>query len=184
MLDEFSILAHLVNRRVTSKHILSPSNLAVDFGCSLRPSEHIPMLRREVLDAFLRSGAQSRPGLFTSLETPSFLSSDEPYLIHYTSSPPLVPLPEPPAPSLLAPPSTLAINVVVGTDGANSRVARSIIAGTYSSAIAFQEQIRLPKKKMAHYEDLAEMYVGSDISSDFYGWVFPSAITWQSAPAW
>lgn len=26
---------------------------------------------------------------------------------------------------------------------------------------------------MAHYEDLAEMYVGSNVSPDFYGWVFP-----------
>ncbi|KAG1358559.1 putative geranylgeranyl diphosphate reductase, chloroplastic [Cocos nucifera] len=37
MLDEFSIPTHLVDRRVTSMRILSPSNLAVDFGHSLRP---------------------------------------------------------------------------------------------------------------------------------------------------
>ncbi|XP_010904968.1 uncharacterized protein [Elaeis guineensis] len=170
MLDEFSIPAHLVDRRVTGMRILSPSNLAVDFSRSFRPGEHIPMLRREVLDAFLRSRAQSRgahllPGLFTSLEPPSSLSSGEPYLIHYTSSP---------APGTLAgTPSTLAVDVVVGADGANSRVARSVSAGTYSSAIAFQERIRLPPEKMAHYEDLAEIYVGSDVSPDFYGWVFP-----------
>lgn len=26
---------------------------------------------------------------------------------------------------------------------------------------------------MAYYRDLAEMYVGDDVSPDFYGWVFP-----------
>ena len=26
---------------------------------------------------------------------------------------------------------------------------------------------------MAYYMDLAEMYVGDDVSPDFYGWVFP-----------
>jgi geranylgeranyl reductase len=26
---------------------------------------------------------------------------------------------------------------------------------------------------MKYYEDLAEMYVGDDVSPDFYGWVFP-----------
>lgn len=26
---------------------------------------------------------------------------------------------------------------------------------------------------MEYYEDLAEMYVGDDVSPDFYGWVFP-----------
>ncbi|MEM6591767.1 MAG: geranylgeranyl reductase, partial [Cyanobacteria bacterium P01_C01_bin.73] len=39
--------------------------------------------------------------------------------------------------------------------------------------IAFQERVRLPEDKMAYYEDLAEMYVGEDVSPDFYAWVFP-----------
>jgi len=26
---------------------------------------------------------------------------------------------------------------------------------------------------MSYYKDLAEMYVGDDVSPDFYGWVFP-----------
>lgn len=26
---------------------------------------------------------------------------------------------------------------------------------------------------MMYYEDLAEMYVGDDVSPDLYGWVFP-----------
>jgi geranylgeranyl reductase len=40
-------------------------------------------------------------------------------------------------------------------------------------AIAFQERIKLPPEEMAYYEDLAEMYVGTDVSPDFYAWVFP-----------
>ena len=36
-----------------------------------------------------------------------------------------------------------------------------------------QERIRIPDDKMAYYTDLAEMYVGDDVSPDFYGWVFP-----------
>ena len=46
-------------------------------------------------------------------------------------------------------------------------------AGDYKVAIAFQERIKLPKEEMSYYEDLAEMYVGTDVSPDFYGWVFP-----------
>ena len=46
-------------------------------------------------------------------------------------------------------------------------------AGDYKVAIAFQERIKLPKEEMGYYEDLAEMYVGTDVSPDFYGWVFP-----------
>jgi geranylgeranyl reductase len=68
---------------------------------------------------------------------------------------------------------TLQVDLVIGADGANSRVAKAIDAGDYNYAIAFQERIRIPEDKMAYYEDLAEMYVGDDVSPDFYAWVFP-----------
>ena len=61
----------------------------------------------------------------------------------------------------------------MGADGANSKVAKAIAAGDYNCAIAFQERIRLPAEQMRYYEDLAEMYVGDDVSTDFYAWVFP-----------
>lgn len=168
MLEEFSIPSSLVDRRVTRMRIVSPSNLSVDFGKTLRPHEHIPMLRREVLDSFLRSRAESKgarllSGLVTGLTLPS--SPDEPYTINYVSSPA--------GNSIAGTPRSLQVDVVVGADGANSRVAKAIDAGSYTSAIAFQERIRLPPSKMDHYEDLAEMYVGGDVSPDFYGWVFP-----------
>lgn len=63
--------------------------------------------------------------------------------------------------------------VVVGADGANSRVAKDIDAGDYEYAIAFQERMRIPDGKMDYYKDRAEMYVGDDVSPDFYAWVFP-----------
>ncbi|PKU66471.1 Geranylgeranyl diphosphate reductase, chloroplastic [Dendrobium catenatum] len=250
MLDEFSIPEELIDRRVTRMRIISPSNLHADFGKTLRPGEHIPMLRREVLDAFLRRRAESNgtrliAGLFTALESPS--SAKEPYIVHYVKDGSI---------------NTMAVDVVIGADGANSRVAKAIDAGPYAQAIAFQqprspsrdsqarlwtaerswcglnagsahfaevagrrvrldaevtgrqvrldmscgtsgsaetptdecrlvrlecwkresrgrirystaERIRLPPTKMERYADLAEMYVGGDVSPDFYGWVFP-----------
>lgn len=161
MLEEFSIPSELIDRRVTQMRIISPSNLHANFGQSLRPGEHIPMLRREVLDSFLRRRAESRgarliPGLLTSLEIPS--SPSDPYLLRYAAEGSF---------------HTIAVDVVVGADGANSRIAKAIDAGPYAQAIAFQERIRLPPGKMDMYADLAEMYVGGDVSPDFYGWVFP-----------
>ncbi|URE12080.1 FAD binding domain [Musa troglodytarum] len=148
MLSEFDLPSSLVDRRVTRMRVLSPSNRAADFGRSLRPHEHIPMLRREVLDAFLRrraadAGARLLPGLFTSLRLP--LSDSDPYLVHYTASPS--------TPGSLAGTSALAVDVVIGADGANR-------SGSGSPG-------------MPRYEDLAEMYVGADVSPDFYAWVFP-----------
>ena len=161
MLSEFDIPSHLIDRHVTRMRIFSPSNLCVDFGKTLRPDEFIAMLRREVLDSFLRSRAESRganlvSALVTNLEVPT--SPAAPYVVHYTADNSR---------------RSLAVDVVIGADGANSRVAKSIHAGSYACAIAFQERIKLPDEKMEYYEDLAEMYVGSDVSPDFYAWVFP-----------
>lgn len=41
-------------------------------------------------------------------------------------------------------PETMEVDVVIGADGANSRVAKEIDAGEYDYAIAFQERIRIP----------------------------------------
>merc|ERR1719198_2850769 len=68
---------------------------------------------------------------------------------------------------------TLEVDVIIGADGANSRTAKAIDAGEYNFAIAFQERIKISDEKMKYYEDLAEMYVGDDVSPDFYAWVFP-----------
>lgn len=65
------------------------------------------------------------------------------------------------------------VDVIVGGDGANSRVAKAMDAGQYNFAIAFQERIKISEEKMTFYEEMAEMYVGDDVSPDFYGWVFP-----------
>jgi len=67
----------------------------------------------------------------------------------------------------------MEVDLIVGADGANSRVAKAMDAGAYNFAIAFQERIKIPDEKMTFYEEMAEMYVGDDVSPDFYGWVFP-----------
>ncbi|XP_071731790.1 uncharacterized protein [Rutidosis leptorrhynchoides] len=161
MLDEFSIPLELVDRKVTQMKIISPSNLTVDFGKTLKSHEYISMVRREVLDSYLRSRAESKgvtlvKSLVTKLDVPT--SPNQPYIIQYTVGNKIKYLP---------------VDVIVGADGANSRVAKAIDAGDYACAIAFQERIKLPDDKMEYYKNLAEMYVGNDVSPDFYAWVFP-----------
>merc|ERR1711966_122832 len=70
-------------------------------------------------------------------------------------------------------PASMDVDLIIGADGANSRVAKAMDAGEYNFAIAFQERIKIDDEKMAFYEELAEMYVGDDVSPDFYGWGFP-----------
>lgn len=46
--------------------------------------------------------------------------------------------------SKIGTPATMEVDMVIGADGANSRVAKEIDAGEYDYAIAFQERIRIP----------------------------------------
>ena len=168
MVGEFDLPPEIIDRRVRKMKMISPSNNEVNIGGTLRDDEYIGMCRREVLDGFLRDraaklGAKLINGTVHKLEIP--INDKDPYTLHYAdhSNRDLQGSAQ----------KTLQVDLVIGADGANSRVARAIEAGDYNYAIAFQERVRLPEDKMAYYEDLAEMYVGEDVSPDFYAWVFP-----------
>lgn len=147
--------------------MISPSNREVDVGKTLSETEYIGMCRREVFDDFLRKraaekGASVINGLLMRMEQKD--GADGPYTIHYNDYA---------AGGKVGVPTSLKVDLIIGADGANSRVAKEIGAGEYDYAIAFQERIRIPDAQMEYYKDLAEMYVGDDVSPDFYGWVFP-----------
>jgi len=141
--------------------LISPTNREVDIGQTLLPDEYIGMTRREVLDTYLRDraisfGAQAVNALVTDINVPK--TPEGRYKINYQT-------PEGE--------SSMEVDYIIGADGANSRVAKAMGAGEYNYAIAFQERIKVSDEKMKFYEELAEMYVGDDVSPDFYGWVFP-----------
>ena len=166
MVSEFDLPANIIDRRVRKMKMISPSNREVDINLD-NEEEYIGMCRREVLDGFLRDraaklGATLINGTVHQLDLPT--SSTGAYTLHYADHS---------DGSIAGTAKTLQVDLVVGADGANSRVAKAIGAGDYEYAIAFQERIRLPEDKMAYYENLAEMYVGDDVSPDFYAWVFP-----------
>ncbi|MEB3198969.1 MAG: geranylgeranyl reductase [Synechococcaceae cyanobacterium] len=166
MVSEFDLPESIIDRKVRNMKMISPSNREVDIHLE-NSNEYIGMCRREVLDAFLRNraadlGATLINGLVQSIDTGK--NRQGPYTIHYADYSAGGPTGEL---------RTLEVDLIVGADGANSRVAKAMDAGDYNVAIAFQERIRLPQEEMAYYEDLAEMYVGTDVSPDFYAWVFP-----------
>ena len=167
MVGEFDLPEEIIDRKVTKMKMISPSNRAVDVGQTLNDKEYIGMCRREVMDDFLRKRAKSLGanlvnGLFMKIEDPG--QGNGPIMVQYNDYE---------EESKTGVPKTLEVDVVIGADGANSRVAKCIDAGEYDYAIAFQERIKIPDAKMEYYKDLAEMYVGDDVSPDFYGWVFP-----------
>lgn len=166
MVSEFDLPPHIIDRRVRKMKMISPSNREVDINL-VNEEEYIGMCRREVLDGFMRDraaqvGANLINGTVHKLDIPT--NNTDPYTLHYADHSEGGPV---------GTPKTLQVDVVIGADGANSRIAKAIDAGDYNYAIAFQERIRLPEDKMAYYQQMAEMYVGDDVSTDFYAWVFP-----------
>jgi geranylgeranyl reductase len=166
MVSEFDLPPEIIDRRVRKMKMISPSNIEVDINLE-KEEEYIGMCRREVLDGFLRDraailGAKLINGTLYKLDIPT--SNNGAYTLHYADHS---------NGSIEGENKTLQVDLVIGADGANSRVAKAIDAGDYNYAIAFQERIRLPEDKMDYYQDLAEMYVGNDVSPDFYAWVFP-----------
>lgn len=167
MVSEFELPPEIIDRQVRKMKMISPSNIEVNIGQTLNPDEYIGMCRREVLDGFLRDRAEKLGtkvinGTVYKLDIPN--NDTDPYTLHYADHS---------NGSTDGEMKSLNVDLVIGADGANSRIAKAIDAGDYNYAIAFQERIRLPEDKMAYYEDLAEMYVGDDVSPDFYAWVFP-----------
>ncbi|NJN24409.1 MAG: geranylgeranyl reductase [Acaryochloridaceae cyanobacterium RL_2_7] len=167
MVDEFELPPEIIDRRVRKMKMISPSNVEVNIGQTLKEDEYIGMCRREVLDGFLRDraaklGAHLINGTVSKIEIPK--NDTDPYILHYADNS---------GDSAQGEFNALQVDMVIGADGANSRVAKAIDAGDYNYAIAFQERIRIPDDKMEYYKDLAEMYVGDDVSTDFYAWVFP-----------
>lgn len=166
MVSEFDLPPEIIDRRVRKMKMISPSNIEVDINLD-NQDEYIGMCRREVLDGFLRDraaklGANLINGTVYQLDIPT--NNTDPYTIHYADHS------NGERQGIM---KTLKADVVIGADGANSRIAKAIEAGDYNYAIAFQERIRLPEAGMKYYEDMAEMYVGNDVSPDFYAWVFP-----------
>ncbi|KAG6481109.1 hypothetical protein ZIOFF_057701 [Zingiber officinale] len=160
MVEEFGLPLDLIYRHVTKMKMISPSNVA------LGPHVYIGMVRCEVLDAYLRgraaeAGASVIKGLFLRLDLPKVPGGI--YRITYNEY----------SGGGAGERRMAEVDAVIGADGANSRVAKSIEAGEYKYAIAFQERVKIPEAMMEYYKEPAEMYIGDDVSPNFYRWVFP-----------
>lgn len=171
MVGEFDIPETVVDRKVRRMNLVSPTGAEVSIGDTLQPGEYIGMCRREIMDKYLRDraieyGAEPVNGLVTLIDVPADhkTNPDAQYTLHYQKFE---------EGKSSGSPETMKVDMVIGADGANSRVAKAMDAGEYNFAIAFQERIKIPDDKMEFYEEMAEMYVGDDVSPDFYGWVFP-----------
>ena len=146
MVSEFDLPDSIIDRKVRNMRMISPSNREVDISLDKvygkTDNEYIGMCRREVMDAFMRNraaelGANLVNGLVTKIDTGT--QRQGPYKLTYSDFS---------SGESTGVTKTLEVDVIIGADGANSRVAKAMDAGDYNVAIAFQERIKLPEKEM------------------------------------
>jgi len=162
-LSEFGIPRAIVERKVKHAAVIGPSGRSVEInvrGTIEREDDYIIMLTREILDRALREKAQSagadlREAAFVTQESQSDGSIRA--KIRYRDGRE----------------EYLNCDALIGADGAGSTVAKAVGRPAVKHASAIQERLALPDAAMEYYEQRAELYLGDDISPDFYGWVFP-----------
>eukprot|EP00435_Cladocopium_sp_Y103_P072843 s37_g41.t1 len=148
MIDEFDLPKDIVDRQVRKMTMISPTNKEVQIGQTLkdgRDDEYIGMVRREVLDDFLRqraktNGATLINGLFMGMTLPE--KKGDSYVLTYNEVT-MQTVSWVSGNARKGVKKSLEVDVVIGADGANSRVAKDIEAGDYEYAIAFQEGRRI-----------------------------------------
>jgi geranylgeranyl reductase len=162
---EFDIPASIIERTVTQAAVIGPSGSTVEMavrGSVPRRDDYIIMLTREVLDRTLRASAENAGA---ALREAAYVSQEaQPdgkirVRIRYRDERE----------------EYLTCDALIGADGAGSAVAKSVGRPAVKHATAIQERLALPDDAMAYYENRAELYLGDDISPDFYGWVFPKS---------
>ncbi len=159
---EFDLPHHLIDRKILHCRVLSPSDRDVSFPVAgTQPSEndYVAMVRREVLDGFLRQRAQQKGAtLITGNVLRLYITHDGVEAVYRDAQ---------------KKEHIIQAAAVIGADGAYSTVAKFLGLRPAPDSVGLQERVALPPEQMARWETTADMYLGGDISPDFYGWVFP-----------
>ena len=160
LIADFSIPQGLLCARIRSARMVSPSQRTVDMPID---GGFVGMVDREVFDEYLRqraadTGAVRCTGVFDRLTRED---DDGVVVVHYMVD---------------GEPQTIRTRLVVGADGALSKVARQEVSKKPPPYVfAYHEVIEAPAPAPDAGFDAARCDVIYDgvTSPDFYGWVFP-----------
>jgi geranylgeranyl reductase len=158
LIEEFGIPESLVERKVTEMAVRSPKGKIVTMSM---PNGFVGMVRRERFDKFLRERASRQGATLLEAKFRTVKETSKGYALSVD----------------MKNGGTLDIlaDFVVGSDGANSKVALDLgFPPNEFKAVAIQQRFR-SCEELARYENLVEIWYDGDVSPDFYAWVFPKA---------
>lgn len=160
LLREFEIPESVLEARVNTARMISPSNQEVDMTIG----GFVGMVDRETFDEWLRvraekKGAIRRTGTYDSFErdangmTVHYRAKDEASTMH-----------------------SVRARLLVGADGAASKVRKQAMpkAKDFKHVFAYHEIVESPPAATDKFDPRrCDVYYQGEISPDFYGWVFP-----------
>jgi geranylgeranyl reductase len=162
LIRDFEIPDHLLKAKVGAARLSAPARTAVDMP--LHAGGFVGMVDRDSFDEWLReracsAGAHRRTGAFEVYDR----ADDGLSIVTWRDK----------ADAL----QSARARVVIGADGANSAVARAALppSGRAPFVFAYHEIIRTPAPADAAglSPTRCDVYYQSEVSPDFYGWVFP-----------
>lgn len=162
LLREFDVPESLLEAKVTGARMIAPSGKSVDMDIG----GFVGMVDRESFDAWLRRRAEDSGATFVRGEFTSLERDDDGTL--------RVELKDCNADDA---PRSYRVGMVVGADGANSRITREHLRGSQRipHVFAYHEIVASPAEgENADFDpERCDVYYQGRISPDFYGWVFP-----------
>ncbi len=167
LLRDFDIPDSLLVAKVRTARIVAPSARAVDMPID---GGFVGMVDRDVFDEYLRDRA-ARHGAERHTGTFERITRDEPGIatVHYH--------PKSGGEDGL---QTLRARVVIGADGARSKVAKLEVPGgeNVKCVFAYHEIINYGDDAPPSYDgERCDVYYQGHLSPDFYAWIFPHGRT-------
>ena len=166
LIREFGIPDHLLCAKISSARMVAPSSRGVDMPIS--SGGFVGMVNRDEFDEWLREraakcGAERIAGLFDSVTR----DPDGTAVVNFRRK----------GADKTSPAEQVRARVVIGADGAKSKVAEQCVKGAdrIKYVFAYHEIIKAPKQGFDGKR--CDVYYQGKISPDFYGWVFPHGDT-------
>ncbi len=168
LMEDFDVPESLLVNRVDTARIISPKGNHVDIPVG---NGFVGMVDRDVFDEWLRTraegaGATRITGSFEAFER----DRNDRLVIRYREGS-----------SRSGEPRRLRTRMLIGADGALSRVARQALPDAAAKAefvFAYHEVIASPAVEDQHFGGArCDVYYEGELSPDFYAWVFPHGDT-------
>jgi len=182
LIRDFEIPDHLIVAKINAARMIAPSDTRVEMPID---GGYVGMVDRDTFDEWLRvraaeNGCERRTGTYVSLSR----DADDVAVVHYKTGG---------GDAAGAAEHRVRTRMVIGADGALSKVARDCVPGAdrMPFVFAYHEIIAIPDKgtadasapategaRAADYDARrCDVYYQGNLSPDFYAWVFPHGAT-------